>query len=308
MNRRQFVTGMSALAMFSAIRERIVHAAPSTPQNLRKTASARAWPDATNTGTTGNLTNSTIASTSDSGQLIQNLHILNSFQVNHNNVTLRNCKISGTTWYTLLCNFHTGLIIEDCEIDGRGRQGNSGQGIVAVAGSTVRRCNVWNAGDGIIPGNNTTVEDCWIHDLYALPQFEPHVDTFQCQGEQRNLTIRNNSMTCGHIIDAGWQNAGIYFTGVNGVIENILVEHNKIDQDQAFFAVYAVKNSGGGAYPQWNVSGIRFRDNFFVPGRHGVGNIYPTPSGFETRILEWTNNRNFQSNAAIRLPSWVVQI
>jgi len=174
------------------------------------------WPNATNTGAKGTLTNRTGFATSSHGQMIENLNVTGQIYVGHNNVVIRNCKVteSGDT-----CIFVVGddVLIEDCTLFGGTTAASRGVWIEgntqdSANRATIRRCDISGYEDGVCLGTGQyhKVMDNYFHDPvdYRVPN-DPHIDGIQLHGGSANFSIieHNNidgypevssSMTCGN--------------------------------------------------------------------------------------------------------------
>lgn len=178
-----------------------------------------AFPDASCTGVLpgSSLSPSGSVTTSFDGQVIQNLDISGSIQVNHNNVTVRNVRLRnpGGTAITVLQK--TGLVVEDCEIDGTGN--TNGAEVINHHNYTIRRCNVHHFGEGPRANGNVVIEDNYFHSFTNFIPQGAHQDCVQITSGN-NITIRHN--TCLMNVDGG--NAAIMIGSYSG--GDILVENN----------------------------------------------------------------------------------
>lgn len=155
------------------------------------------WPDATNTGVPGTAPGLTPAPgfrTSKDGQVIESLDIAGSVYVDHNNVTIRNCRIvgdGGSTWAVDIGRNGgvTGLLVTDCELDGnRSDQG----GIRSQSNGSQwigKRLNIHNGENGARPGGNAILVDCYLHSN-ASSASAPHYDGIEVY-EGTNTVIRH---------------------------------------------------------------------------------------------------------------------
>lgn len=153
------------------------------------------WPDATNTGiagvglTLGDLTPSN-GFTAVSGETYQNLRVTGTITVpaGRNNVTIRNCYFTPGFW-GIDGDGSQNLLIEDCTFVGGGDSG-----IACGINTTIRRCNISGAPDGIKGKGGAVIEDCYIHDLFV--DFEdPHNDGIQFMdiaSGTRPIVVRHN--------------------------------------------------------------------------------------------------------------------
>ena len=145
------------------------------------------WPNEDNTGPQGTLTNySGDITTTEDGQLIENLNISGGIKVKHSNVTIRNCKFGGLDIQTSSTTLGENCVVEDCELSWAGRQN-----------FTLRRCKMKSVSDDLIRtgGPNVTIEDCYL--LIKGPRIpETHADIIQeyPQNSGANMIVRHNTL------------------------------------------------------------------------------------------------------------------
>jgi hypothetical protein len=140
---------------------------------------------------------STTINTSSVGQVIQGLNFSSAeVRIRHNNVVLKQCRIFSGNPFLIEADSGspTGVIIEDCLIDGNLNLGTTGYNpTVGGGGSIIRRCNITRCENGIgIGENNMSIFDCWIHDLKSGGG--AHTDGIQGTGGYTALTIRGNAI------------------------------------------------------------------------------------------------------------------
>src|SRR5262245_20063920 len=110
------------------------------------------FPDATNTGVPAGvtLTSSGGLVINTPGVVIEGLDIRGTVTVSADNVTLKNCKISSSSWAVInITSGTTGVTIENCDINGLGGNGTRGISVGADAQGTFLRNNIHNVEDGI---------------------------------------------------------------------------------------------------------------------------------------------------------------
>ena len=259
-----------------------VIAAPDSPQNLRVVT---AFPDATNTGVPSGtvLKSSGNVISSFDGQVIDALDISGTVIIKHNNVTLKRSRITTKDWNAVNCENVTGTVIEDVEVNGLQ---SGGYGI--IGNFTGRRLNVYGFSDGIVPINNSLVEDSYVH--LTGGSLDQHADGFPMQGGQSNVTIRHNT------IDMTGINGGngfVFLNGYYGPINNVTIDSN------------LMLGGGSVAYAAWSnecpsdnpVNNVRYINNVISSGRYGF--IYPAGAPCITDIAEWTNNTVYGTGAII---------
>lgn len=207
-----------------------------------------AFPDANCTGVLPGITrtNSGSITTSTAGQVIQNLNVTGRITVNHNNVTIRNVKITnpGGLAITNGCGSgRTGTLIEDVELDGTGN--STGASAVDCVNYTLRRANIHHFGEGPGGGNGILIEDSYLHDFTDQSASGAHQDGMQFESDDNNM-VRHNTILMnrpnGHVL-----NAAIVF---GGNTLNNTAEYNLV---------------GGGGYTLYQgQAGGTFRHNRFT--------------------------------------------
>jgi hypothetical protein len=235
------------------------------------------YPNASNTGPSGALTPSGSVTSSSNGQTIENLDITGSVTISHDNVTLRNCRVRlHDDDGTLVMVTGADVLIEDCEIDGL-----DGSYIALGIGNgsgTIRACNIHHAQDGIVAGNDLTVEDCYIHSLLST-QPDPHYDAFECNGGS-NITLEHNTL-----INDFAQTSAVMFNNFYSPVDNILVNDNVIVGGA--YALYVSAQFSGGT-----VTDVTVSNNKMVPGTFGY-------FAFTSTNPTYTGNTNVYSGLAI---------
>jgi hypothetical protein len=181
-----------------------------------------AFPDAACTGTLPGVarTSSGSITTSSAGQVIQNLDINGRITVNHNNVTIRNVKITNPRGVAIsnIASGATGLLIEDVELDGTGN--TSGASAVDFDNYILRRANIHHYGEGPGCRNNAVIEDSYMHTFTDFTSQGAHQDGIQCEFG-RNNTIRHNTI----LMNVRGGNAAVVIGNQPGNADNV-VENN----------------------------------------------------------------------------------
>lgn len=192
------------------------------------------YPSAANTGTSGALTtNATLEFyTSSVGQVIQNQNFTNCrIYVQHNNVTIKNCRIKTVADFYTIDAVASGTIVEDCELHGTNGQNNSV--IISVGSITVRRCNISEADNGIFWSGTATITDNYIHNLGGGPL--AHVDGIQTNAAGPGASlIQHNTIV-------STDTSHIMLQCTAATVENVKVLDNQFLNDPTY---------GG---PGWNV-------------------------------------------------------
>jgi hypothetical protein len=128
---------------------------------------------------------------SKAGQVVSGLDITQGVVISASNVTLENSRIHGVTSDAAIVVSPglSGVVIQHVEIDG-GKQKPSKIGIRG-SGFTVIAANIHGTGDGVDAGDDVTVKDSYIHDLWVAPG--DHTDGIQTAGSD-NLLISHDTV------------------------------------------------------------------------------------------------------------------
>ena len=249
--------------------------------------SAFGWPDATNTGTSGALTPMTggVDITTDA-TVIENMDIDGDAAgyglfVNADNVIIRNCRIhtvptNGAGGCIRKADNALNLLIEDCELFY-----NAPFSIFHAASSvgdmnyTMRRCHVHDVGEGLRVGDNTTVEDCYIHALW-ISDPESHGDCLQSTGGS-NILVKHNTIIADvneESIDFG--NAAVIIGAEFATSTNITLEDNLWD-----WGSHTLYTGPSLAFAMSNVITRRNRwGRNFVNGPHSIDSLGEGIAGY----------------------------
>jgi Right handed beta helix region len=236
-------------------------AAPSTQPPA--TADDGGFPGPSNTGVPPGtrLRPSGTVVVTEPGTVIEGLDITGTLDIRADDVEVRRTRIrtSGDDWTVVgIEEGRTGIVIEDCEIDGLGTSGWPEGGTTGIQGEgvTVRRCDIHSVGDAMKAGSDTVFEDNWVHDLAAAG--EPHYDGFQFDGGGGNVVVRHNTISMPD--QTGAVNIGNTF----GPISNVLVEDNLLSGGTYTVYVDAVHGSDP-------ITGVQLINNRF--GWHQYGAV-----------------------------------
>lgn len=189
------------------------------------------------------------------GTVIDGLHIRGSVTVKADNVTIRRSLIDSTSLYPVqIGSEHSGLVIEDSEIDGNGKASVA----ILKGGYTLRRVEVREVRDGPrIEGDDVLIEASLIHRLTRVEG--GHHDAIQIR-KGRNIVIRGNSLIARRGDDP--MNAAIQIGSALGTVpvSGLVVEGNYMDGGN-----YTI--NGGSSW----VADAVYRGNTFGRGyRYGV--------------------------------------
>lgn len=154
------------------------------------TAASADFPTAATTGvpTGTTLRRSGPLNLTANGQIVSGLDINGCVTVAADNVIIRKSRIRcGSNYSVRTMPGATNLLVEDVEIDGMG----TNKAAVCCDSYMVRRTEIKNVIDGPRLGNNTVVEDSWIHHLIRVGS--SHNDALQSTGAV-NVIVRHNRL------------------------------------------------------------------------------------------------------------------
>jgi hypothetical protein len=150
------------------------------------------------------------------GTVVDGLDINGTVTVAADNVTVRNSRITVSAPYGILVRKGaTGTTIEDVEI--KGLPGCAAG--IAFERYTARRVDIHGCADGAKSGEDTIIEDSWIHDLRITKS--SHNDGIQHSGGSNAAFLRNR-------IDDRAANTAIFISPDLGPIGNVTVEGNRL--------------------------------------------------------------------------------
>lgn len=157
------------------------------------------YPNASNTGTSGTLTNSGSVTTTANGQVIQNLRINDGqIRVLHKNVTIRNCYINYSNYVWGIDGDYAsngnpeGMLVENCEFYAYSAQSNSA--VLTNKDTEIRYCNAHGSSNGFMIGaGGANIHHSYVHDMDST-NADPHYDAIQGGGGWTGCTISNNRL------------------------------------------------------------------------------------------------------------------
>jgi hypothetical protein len=256
---------------------------PAVPPVFIKWAIPGGYPSLANTGPAPGTVFTTeledVSSSAD-GQVIEDLDVHGAIAIQHNNVTVQNCKASAGVYSIYVYAGTTGATIQDCDINGVGR-GNAGSAGIFIAGASVQclRNNIYRVENGIaLSGSNgpVLIKDNFIHNLHAGPE-TPHYDGLQCDGRNDDTTIDHNT-----IFNENGGAAAIMIDNFAGASDAIVVKDNYAAG--AGYTCYCDAGFDPTGAPLTNVSFLR---NILRPGGYGYWAINSaTPIRQGNRFLE----------------------
>ena len=233
------------------------------------------WPDATNTGVPDGvqLLPSGDVVVTKPGTVISGLNITGTVYIAADNVTLQNCKITSNSFSVVQIKAgSSGVIVQDCEINGVGTNNEGSSGITGAG--TFLRNNIYNVENGlnIGPGTGTVIEGNYIHDLKASGS--PHYDGIQIDGGQTDTIVRHNTVINDHT-----QTAALMIDNYFGPVKNILVTDNLLVGGG--YTIYSDGQFNGGA-----MTGIQITNNHVGGGYWGPLNANSTSPVYTGNVMD----------------------
>ncbi|WP_225187531.1 Ig-like domain-containing protein [Bradyrhizobium sp. IC3195] len=233
---------------------------------MATTTPSTGWPDATNTGVSAGVTltpyyGDLVIDTP--GAVVSGLDIHGSVRITAPDVTLLDCKVTSSSFYTIdLAS--TGGTIQNCTIDG---VGTGNEGSVGIHGSgTFLNNNIFNVEDGIHAGSDSVIQGNYIHGLRASDNSTgvPHYDGIQIDGGQSNVVISHNT-----IINDHDQTSAVMIDNYFGSISNIQVDNNLLVGGG--YTIYV-----DGQFNRGSISGVSITNNHMGSGGFGITNFNGT--------------------------------
>lgn len=196
-------------------------AAPAALAPLSVTSVPSSFPDASTTGPRAghSLQASGSLTITQDGAVISDLDINGCVNVQAMNVVISDVRIRCSSTYGI--NVKSGSVtVQHSELDGTGAVH------VAVVGSnyTLSYVNIHDIEDGPRLGDNVTIEDSYIHDLFRTAT--SHNDAMQTTGAT-NITIRHNSIVPATNGDP--MNAAIMIGSEFNPLRDMLIEGNYLN-------------------------------------------------------------------------------
>jgi hypothetical protein len=240
------------------------------------------YPSASNTGVPKgtSLKSSGSLVITKSGTVVDGLDVSGIIQVKASNVTIKNTRVRGAGWWSVdIDDGVTGVVVKDCEINGRGTSGRENSMGIMGPGTFLRN-NIYGVENGVTPGSGSLVQDNYIHDLGAPG--DPHYDGIQIDGARSNITILHNT-----VINQFGQTAAVMIDNYFGPIRSVTVENNYLAGGG--YTVYSDGQFSGGS-----ITGVRFVRNKVGKGHWGYASVVRnTP--------EASGNTDADSGKAVRL-------
>ncbi len=173
------------------------------------------------------------------------------------------------------------VLIEDVEVDGLNQ--STSYSLIAGESFTCRRCDLHGGGTGIRAGDDTVVEDSWLHGNHVGG--DSHNTALSIHGGT-NITIRHNLLQC----DGGYNcSSALSLYPRDGRIDHVLVENNLFSGGG--YCVY------GGVYRDTDGSNlaatnVRFHNNGFLANQWPrCGDLGPVAAWeYPVEGNEWSGN------------------
>ena len=197
------------------------------------------YPDASNTGPTGSLRESTGNITvSRRGAVIANRKINGCITVQASNVTIRNSEIRCNDYVIRHLNGNAGLLIEDVLIECGHQPGDAG--LATTSGFTLRSSEVFGCENNVWVERDALIEDNYIHDTIPYdPATDPHTDSIQMPTPSSNIRIEHNTVYGGYVDRSHFGNAAI----TSGASTNVIVTNNLLAGGG--YSFYCPREPGG---------------------------------------------------------------
>lgn len=214
------------------------------------------------------LSNVSSAISSSNGQVIEGLNIAGTLTINHDNVTVKQCRVYGGGYFPITFGSGvTGAVFEDCLFDGVG--GTQYQGISEGSFVTVRRCNLLNYENHITGGvSNYTIVDCLFHAAAG-----PDADMVECYGGSADTLIQHNTFD-GRDTNAGAAlNSAVNCSNYLGSVTNIQVINNAFLSVTSAHVINDDNGFGGGAV-SWSCQ----NNGFYNSTSHSRDDVAPSPN------------------------------
>ena len=259
---RRTGTGQWSLIVCAAT-ERDANSRNNCRRSSRRTTVWEHYPDASNTGPTGSLMESTgNVTVSAAGTVIANRKINGCVTVRAANVTIRNsmvvCSGASAIW-----SGSTGLVVEDTEVDCNDAAGRTA---ITPARYTARRVDAHSCENIFWAESNVLIEDSYIHDpIPCCGPGEPHTDSIQIPSGASNITIRQNRIYGSYLRQSNFGNSAIT---AGGATAGITINDNLLAGGG--YTLYCPGADGGFTWTNNRFSRI------FVGTVGGFGPIYHT--------------------------------
>ena len=204
------------------------------------------------------LTASDSITTSFNGQVIESLLVTGRIEIIHDDVTVRDTKVSLTTNYGLYVRVKedgtcpVGVVLENVEVDGNAADE---AGLVPVyghgCGYTMSRVYIHDTGQAVKVMGDTTIEDSYIV-VSRSDDSDAHRNAIESRGS--NNTYLRNYLVCAS--ESGCSSA-LALYGFPDRVENVLVQENFLAAN-AGYCTY-----GGSTHSHPDAINVDYIDNAF---------------------------------------------
>lgn len=194
------------------------------------------------------------------GAVIQNLDIDGrQLKIMADNVTVRRCRIRNGGYYCVfigdLPTTYSGLVMEDCELDGTSDTTNFTIAINGSENARFTRCNIHSmASSGPRLSTGTIIEDSWIHD-FAHGSGGHEAGVSSNGSDTAGIILRRNNIS----INSAGASSAIAIYRDFGDPHDITVYNNLVNGGN--YGIMTGIRDSGGTYPP--VNNIRFYNNVF---------------------------------------------
>lgn len=237
--------------------------------------------------------------TTAANQVISNLDLRGSLYVDHPGVVVRRSKIGGKV---IVAEYTPNSVrMEWCTVHNPGLL----KGLaVSVSGVSLYRCDIGGFNDAVhVRGDNTLVQECWLHSLYRWPM--QNGKPVHCDAGE--FTRGRNIRIIGNRIDAFSYSAGqnpatasgqtlscLMITSGSGALDDVLVQGNTM-RGRTLCHVFVIRSERPTNVGQ--PTNVRFVDNWFDRGFSRSIMQYAPRS-----VTVWQNNRWLDTGAQIPKP------
>lgn len=251
-------------------------------------AAPSSWPDATNTGYSGTLTEYTGSRSIHADITITDQHIApGGFQIfSGATVTFINCWIETS----IDADYGDQLItLTDCQLDA----GATSAGAIAGSNLRITRCNITGGQHSVHAGSNCIVQDSWLHDQYGGPEGSAYHNNAFISNGGSDLQIIHNRLDCSVPENGtgGGPTADASIFGDWAPMTNVLFDNNLFMPTTGgyggTFGYNPAKTYGS------NPTYIVVQNNVFQRGTSGICGVYGPVTSFLSSGTGnvWSNNR-----------------
>ena len=223
------LAALAALAAVAVVAVVVLHGPPPTSEVYPEPSTAWALDGFPGPATTGVPTGTMLQSSGSlvvkrDGTVLDGLDIDGCVDVKADDVTIRRSRIACArpTTAVRLHDGYRGLILEDVEIDGRGVVSTA----VGFTHYTLRRVDIHDVIDGPRLGDETIVEDSYVHDLVRAEG--SHNDALQITGGS-GIVVRHNTLIAYREDSGDLFNAAVMVGSSSAPVSDVLIEGNYLD-------------------------------------------------------------------------------